>query len=95
MINICLKIQEIKEIIMLLSLINDSMFVDEYGKSTLLSKEMPYIKRLNYILITKWIYLNNNIQSQFLTIEEKKKKTISEKLNIMGKKILDKIKKYS
>ena len=73
MINICLKIQEIKEIIMLLSLINDSMFVDEYGKSTLLSKEMPYIKRLNYILITKWIYLNNNIQSQFWIIEEIKK----------------------
>ena len=58
---------------MLLSLINDSMFVDEYGKSTLLSKEMPYIKRLNYILITKWIYLNNNIQSQFWIIEEIKK----------------------
>ena len=69
------------------------VFLDEYGKSTLLSKEMPYMKRLNYILITIWIYLNNNIQSQFLTIEEKKKKIISEKLNIMGKKILEKIKK--
>ena len=74
---------------------NDSMFLDEYGKSTLLSKEMPYMKRLNYILITIWIYLNNNIQSQFLTIEEKKKKIISEKLNTMGKKILEKIKKNS
>ena len=52
---------------------NDSMFLDEYGKSTLLSKEMLYWKRLNYILIKMWIYLNNNIQSQFWIIEEIKK----------------------
>lgn len=30
----------------------DSMFIDDYGKSTLLSGEKPYMKKLNYILIS-------------------------------------------
>ena len=68
----------------------DSMFVDDYGRSTLLSREMPYMKRLNYILISMWIVLNNNIQSQSWTIEEikKNKKSIAEKLSIIAKNTL-------
>lgn len=39
----------------------NSMFVDDYAKSILLSREMPYMKRLNYFLISMLIYLNNNV----------------------------------
>ena len=35
----------------------DSMFVDDYGKSTLLAGEKPYMKRLNYILVGMWVKL--------------------------------------
>ena len=71
----------------------DSMFVDDYGKSALLSSEKPYMKRLNYILISMWIYFTYNINSQNWTIaemkEEKNKKSIKEALRILGEKILE------
>jgi hypothetical protein len=71
------------------------MFVDDYGRSTLLAREMPYIKRLNYILISMWIYLNNNIQTQEWTKEEieKNRKTIADNLRIKGEQILKEIEK--
>ena len=73
----------------------DSMFVDDYGRSTLLSREMPYMKRLNYILISMWIYLNNNIQTQEWTKEdiENNRKTIADNLRIKGEQILKEIEK--
>ena len=72
----------------------DSMFVDDYGKSTLLSSEKPYIKRLNYSLISMWIYLSYNIDTQIWAIAEmkKNKKAIIEALRRLGQTILEKIK---
>lgn len=68
----------------------DSMFVDDYGKSTLLSSEKPYMKRLNYILISMWIYLRHNIDTENWTIEEmkKNKESIVTALRALGEKIL-------
>ena len=42
----------------------DSMFVDDYGKSTLLSGEKPYMKRLNYILISIWTLLIVSVKGE-------------------------------
>ena len=68
----------------------DSMFVDDYSKSTLLTNEKPYMKRLNYILISMWIYLNHNINTYNWTIEEikKNKDSIKVALGDLGKKFL-------
>ena len=32
----------------------DSMFIDEYSKSTLLASHKPYMEKLNYIIILMW-----------------------------------------
>ena len=40
------------------------MFVDDYGKSTLLAGEKPYMKRLNYILIVIWVKLSVSVKRE-------------------------------
>lgn len=59
----------------------DSMFIDDYGKSTLLAGEKPYMKRLNYILIAMWLKLT-------ATIKDEKKETIKRNEEYLEKELV-------
>lgn len=60
----------------------DSMFIDEYGKSTLLASNKPFMSRLNFFLILMWLRFpkNNSVEdckNNKKTIEEKTEEFIN------------------
>jgi preprotein translocase subunit SecA len=69
----------------------DSMFVDNYATSTLLSGEKPYMKRLNYILISMWIHLSFNIDLYHMTKDDiiQNKGNLMSSMTKIGEKILE------
>ena len=66
----------------------DSMFVDEYGKSTLLAGEKPYMKRLNYILIGMWVKLSVSVRGETKNTIRINRKELENQLAEVGLKIL-------
>ena len=69
----------------------DSMFVDNYATSTLLSSEKPYMKRLNYILISMWIHLSFNIDLYHMTKDDiiHNKGNLMSSMKKIGEEILE------
>jgi preprotein translocase subunit SecA len=67
----------------------DSMFVDDYGKSTLLAGEKPYMKRLNYILIGMWVKLSVSVRGETKNTIRYNIKEIESELTKVGLNILN------
>ena len=67
----------------------DSMFVDDYGKSTLLAGEKPYMKRLNYILIGMWVKLTVSVRGETKNTIRYNIKEIERELAKVGRNILN------
>ena len=55
----------------------DSMFIDEYGKSTLLAQKKPFMSRLSFFLILMWLRFpkNNSVEDCINNKEEIEKNT--------------------
>ena len=66
----------------------DSMIEDDYGKSTLLAGEKPYMKRLNYILIGMWVKLSVSARGETKNTIRDNIKEIESELAKVGLNIL-------